>query len=129
MIVMQRRIMRTSDAAPASMDTAAARAALFAPVRLGPIEARNRFVKCATYETRGVRGLVTDDLIAWHREFADGGVGMCTLAYCAVSGDGRTFPDQIVMREAALPGLRRFTDAMHAAGARAAIQLGHAGWF
>jgi 2,4-dienoyl-CoA reductase-like NADH-dependent reductase (Old Yellow Enzyme family) len=33
------------------------------------------------------------------------------------------------MREEALPGLRRFTDAIHAEGARAAIQLGHAGWF
>src|SRR6185295_7132495 len=53
----------------------------------------------------------------------------CTLAYCAVSGDGRTFPDQIVMCDEGLPGLRRFADAMHAAGARAAIQLGHAGWF
>jgi 2,4-dienoyl-CoA reductase-like NADH-dependent reductase (Old Yellow Enzyme family) len=33
------------------------------------------------------------------------------------------------MRDEALPGLRRFTDAIHAEGARAAIQLGHAGWF
>jgi 2,4-dienoyl-CoA reductase-like NADH-dependent reductase (Old Yellow Enzyme family) len=33
------------------------------------------------------------------------------------------------MRDEALPGLRRFTEAIHAEGARAAIQLGHAGWF
>jgi 2,4-dienoyl-CoA reductase-like NADH-dependent reductase (Old Yellow Enzyme family) len=33
------------------------------------------------------------------------------------------------MREEALPGLERFTRAMHAEGALAAIQLGHAGWF
>jgi 2,4-dienoyl-CoA reductase-like NADH-dependent reductase (Old Yellow Enzyme family) len=112
-----------------TLDPATARARLFAPVRLGPIEVRNRFVKCATYETRGREGLVTDELIAWHREFADGGVGTCTLAYCAVAGDGRTFPDQIVVSDEAAPGLRRFADAMHAAGARAAIQLGHAGWF
>jgi 2,4-dienoyl-CoA reductase-like NADH-dependent reductase (Old Yellow Enzyme family) len=112
-----------------ALDPAVARTRLFAPVRLGPLEARNRFVKCATYETRSSRGLVTDELIAWHREFADGGVGTCTLAYCAVAGDGRTFPDQIVIRDEAAPGLRRFADAMHASGARAAIQLGHAGWF
>jgi len=121
--------MVTAQPAPVSMDAAAARARLFSPARLGPIEMRNRFVKCATYETRSARGLVTDELVAWHREFAEGGIGTCTLAYCAVSGDGRTFPDQIVMREEAMPGLRRFADAMHAAGARAAIQLGHAGWF
>jgi 2,4-dienoyl-CoA reductase-like NADH-dependent reductase (Old Yellow Enzyme family) len=112
-----------------ALDPAAARARLFAPARLGPITVRNRFVKCATYETRGHAGLVTDELIAWHREFADGGVGTCTLAYCAVAGEGRTFPDQIVVRDEAVPGLRRFTEAMHDAGAGAAIQLGHAGWF
>src|ERR671935_35214 len=99
----------------------AARLRLFAPARLGPIEVRNRFVKCATYETRSDRGLVTDGLIAWHREFAAGGAGMCTLAYCAVAPDGRTFPDQIVVGDAAMPGLERFTHAMHAEGAAAAI--------
>jgi 2,4-dienoyl-CoA reductase-like NADH-dependent reductase (Old Yellow Enzyme family) len=54
---------------------------------------------------------------------------MTTLAYCSVSADGRTFKDQIWMRPDAAPGLARFADAIHAEGARAAIQLGHAGWF
>jgi 2,4-dienoyl-CoA reductase-like NADH-dependent reductase (Old Yellow Enzyme family) len=102
---------------------------VFTPQRLGPIELRNRIVKCGTNEGMSRGGLVTDQLIAWHREFAAGGVGMTTLAYCAVSGDGRTFRDQIWMRDAALQGLQRFTEAMHAEGARTAIQLGHAGWF
>ena len=102
---------------------------LFGPARLGPIELRNRVVKCGTNEGMSRDGLVTDPLIAWHREFAAGGVGMTTLAYCSVSADGRTFPHQMWMRAEAVPGLRRFTDAMHAEGARAAIQIGHAGWF
>lgn len=102
---------------------------LFAPARLGPIELPNRVIKCATYETRSSAGLVTDELIEWHREFAAGGVGMTTLAYCSVASDGRTFRDQIWLRDEALPGLRRFSEAMHHEGARAAIQLGHAGWF
>ena len=38
---------------------------LFSPVRLGPVELRNRFVKCATYETRSRAGLVTDELVDW----------------------------------------------------------------
>lgn len=103
--------------------------ALFAPARLGPITLRNRVVKSGTNEGMARGGLVTDALIAWHREIAAGGVGMTTLAYCAVSADGRTYRDQIWMRPEAADGLRRFTDAMHAEGARAAIQLGHAGWF
>lgn len=102
---------------------------ILSPTRLGPITLRNRIVKCATYETRCRDGLVTDDLIDWHREAAAGGVAMTTLAYCSVAADGRTFKDQIVMRPAAVPGLARFAAAMHAEGAKAALQLGHAGWF
>lgn len=102
---------------------------VFSPARLGPIELRNRIVKCGTNEGMSRAGLVTDPLIAWHREFTTGGVGMTTLAYCSVAADGRTFRDQIWMRDEALAGLRRFTEAMHADGARTAIQLGHAGWF
>jgi 2,4-dienoyl-CoA reductase-like NADH-dependent reductase (Old Yellow Enzyme family) len=99
------------------------------PTRLGPLALRNRIVKCATYETRSEGGLVTDALIDWHRELAAGGVAMTTLAYCSVSADGRTFKDQIWMRPEAVSGLARFTDAVHAEDAKAAIQLGHAGWF
>jgi 2,4-dienoyl-CoA reductase-like NADH-dependent reductase (Old Yellow Enzyme family) len=99
------------------------------PARIGLLTLRNRVVKAATYETRAKDGLVTDALIDWHRELAAGGVAMTTLAYCSVSSDGRTFRDQIWMRDEAEPGLRRFTDAIHDEGAKAAIQLGHAGWF
>ncbi len=102
---------------------------ILSPTRLGPLALRNRIVKCATYETRAADGLVTDALVDWHREIAAGGVAMTTLAYCSVAADGRTFKDQIVMRPAAAPGLARFAAAMHAEGAKAAIQIGHAGWF
>ena len=103
--------------------------AVFAPGRLGPVTLRNRIVKCGTHEGMSEDGLVTDRLIDWHREFAAGGIGMTTLAYCSVASEGRTFRHQIWMREEALPGLHRFAEAMHAEGALAAIQLGHAGWF
>ncbi len=103
--------------------------ALFEPARLGPIEVRNRTVKAATYESLGREGLVTEELIAWHREIADGGVGISTLSYCSVSMDGRTFRDQLVMRPEAVPGLARFCQAIRATGSTPAVQLGHAGWF
>lgn len=101
----------------------------FTTYRLGPLDLRNRVVKCGTNEGLSRNGLVTDALIDWHRRFATGGVAITTLAYCSVSAEGRTFADQIWMRDEALPGLRRFVSAIHAEGARAAIQLGHAGWF
>jgi 2,4-dienoyl-CoA reductase-like NADH-dependent reductase (Old Yellow Enzyme family) len=54
---------------------------------------------------------------------------MTTVAYCAVSGDGRTFRDQLYMRPEIVPDLRRLTTAVHAGGAAACIQLGHCGAF
>lgn len=99
----------------------------FSPVRLGPVQLRNRIVKAATSEGRSPDGLVTDDLIDFHRSFADGGVGMTTVAYCCVSPQGASAPGQIVMNGDALPGLRKLTDAVHNAGAGISAQLGHAG--
>ncbi|MFE6891421.1 NADH:flavin oxidoreductase [Streptomyces sp. NPDC057694] len=101
--------------------------ALFGPARLGPLTLRNRFVKAATFEgmTRGSR--VSDELIAFHRRHAAGGVAMTTVAYCAVAPEGRTERHQLWMRPELLPGLRRLTDAVHAEGAAVSAQIGHAG--
>ena len=100
---------------------------LFEPARLGPLTLRNRFIKAATYEGLSRRGLVTDELIDFHLGPAAGGVGMTTVAYCAVTRDGRTERNQIVWRDEAVPGLRALTDAIHAEGAAASAQIGHGG--
>ena len=98
-----------------------------APARLGPIQLRNRVIKAATYEGMCRDSLVTDELIAFHREVAAGGVAMTTVAYCAVAPEGRTERHQLYWRAEALPGLRRLTDAVHAEGAAVSAQIGHAG--
>ncbi|NKY86889.1 NADH:flavin oxidoreductase [Nocardia veterana] len=100
---------------------------IFEPVDLGPITLRNRVIKAATFEGRTPDALVTDELIEFHREIAAGGVGMSTIAYCAVAPGGRTDRHQIWMRPEAVPGLRRLTDAIHAEGAKVSAQIGHAG--
>lgn len=100
---------------------------VFAPATLGPLTLRNRVIKAATFEGRTPEALVTDDLIEFHREVAAGGVAMTTVAYCAVAPGGRTDRHQIWMRPEAVPGLRRLTDAVHAEGAAASAQIGHAG--
>ena len=100
---------------------------VFSPVKLGPIMLRNRIIKAATFEGRTPGALVTDDLIAFHQAIAAGGVGMTTIAYCAVSPGGRTDGKQMWMRPEALPGLRRLTEAVHAEGAAISAQIGHAG--
>lgn len=99
----------------------------FAPARLGPLTLRNRVVKAATFEGRTPQGLVSDELVAFHREMAAGGVALTTVAYCAVAPEGRTERRQIHMRPEALPGLRRLAAAVHAEGAAVSAQIGHAG--
>jgi 2,4-dienoyl-CoA reductase-like NADH-dependent reductase (Old Yellow Enzyme family) len=58
---------------------------VFSPAKLGPLTLRNRIIKAATFEAASPDALVTDDLINYHRRPAAGGVGMTTVAYCAVS--------------------------------------------
>ncbi|HET9876486.1 MAG TPA: NADH:flavin oxidoreductase [Mycobacterium sp.] len=100
---------------------------VFSPAKLGPVTLRNRIIKAATFEARTPDALVTDDLIRYHQLPAAGGVGMTTVAYCAVAPGGRTSGGQIWMRPEAVAGLRRLTDAIHAEGAAVSAQIGHAG--
>src|ERR1700751_4467415 len=100
---------------------------VLSPAKLGPITLRNRTIKSATFEPRTPGALASDDLIEYHRLPAAGGVGMTTVAYCAVSPGGRTEGNGLWMRPEAVPGLRRLTDAIHAEGAAVSAQIGHAG--
>ena len=99
------------------------------PGRLGPLTLRNRFIKAATFEGMTPDGAPTERLIRFHRAIAAGGVAMTTVAYCSVSDVGRTFSDQIVMSSGVRAPLTELTRSVHEAGAHAAVQLGHAGFF
>jgi len=100
---------------------------VLAGATLGPLTLRNRVIKAATFEGMTPDGLVTDELVEFHRRVAAGGVGMTTVAYLAVSPEGRTHRQSIHLREAALPGLQRLAAAVHDQGAAVAGQVGHAG--
>lgn len=100
---------------------------VFAPATLGPLTLRNRVIKAATFEGRSRKQEASDGLVAFHRRMAAGGVGMSTVAYCAVSPEGSTDGRTIVLRPDVVTSLRRLTDAIHAEGAAASAQIGHAG--
>jgi 2,4-dienoyl-CoA reductase-like NADH-dependent reductase (Old Yellow Enzyme family) len=103
-------------------------AGVFAPARLGPIALRNRIIKAATFEGRTPKRVVTPELIEFHRRFAAGGVGMSTVAYCAVTRAGTTDGHQIVLDDPEVSvGLRALVEAVHGEGAAVAAQIGHAG--
>lgn len=99
----------------------------FAPARLGPLTLRNRIIKAATFEGVMPRGAVTDDLVEFHRRVARGGAAMTTVAYCAVAPGGRVHRNTLTMSDELAGDLQRLTDAVHAEGAAAAAQIGHAG--
>src|SRR5262245_37570845 len=99
----------------------------FAPAQLGPVTLRNRIIKAATFEGMTREHVVSDGLIEFHRRMAAGGVGMTTVAYCAVSPDGCGTPNEIILTDDTVPGLQRLADVIHGEGAAVSAQLGHAG--
>ena len=111
----------------AAKATSPAKRAVFAPAPLGPLTLRNRIIKAATFEGVMPGGAVSDALIELHRGIAHGGAAMSTVAYLAVSPEGRTDRHCVLLTADALDDLRRLTDAIHEHGAAAAAQIGHAG--
>lgn len=100
---------------------------LFTPVTLGPLTLCNRSIRSAAFESMCPGNVPSPQLLDYHRSVAAGGVGMTTVAYAAVTRSGLSFDRQLWMRPEIVPGLRELTDAVHAEGAAASIQLGHCG--
>ncbi|MBQ0124436.1 MAG: NADH:flavin oxidoreductase [Bacteroidales bacterium] len=100
---------------------------LFTPYKLGPVTLRNRVIRSAAFESMGKDFGPTEDLKNYHVSVARGGVGMTTLAYAAVNRGGISFNSQLWLRDEIVPALKDITDAIHAEGAAASIQIGHCG--
>ncbi len=100
---------------------------LFTPYQLGPITLRNRIIRSAAFENMCPGNKPSKQLQDYHVSVAHGGVGMTTVAYCAVDLSGVSFDGQLYIHDEILPDLKRLTDAIHAEGAKASIQLGHCG--
>ncbi len=108
-------------------DTISAPKSPFEPARLGPLQLKNRIIKAATFEGVMPRGAVSEDLIDFHTRVAAGGAAMTTVAYCAVSMNGRVSRDTMVFTEDLIPDLIRLTDSVHEHDTRISAQIGHAG--
>ena len=104
-------------------------ASLFEPGRIGPIEVPNRVVM-ASMTTRGAdeAGFVTPQTLAYFEARARGGVGLITVEMASPERCGRHRRRELgIYDDRFLPGLSQLTTAIHAQGAKASIQLGHAG--
>lgn len=100
---------------------------LFTPYKLGPLTLRNRTIRSAAFESMGKDFGPTERLKDYHVSVARGGVGMTTVAYASVNRSGVSFNKQLWLRPEIAAGLRDMTDAIHAEGAAAGIQIGHCG--
>jgi 2,4-dienoyl-CoA reductase-like NADH-dependent reductase (Old Yellow Enzyme family) len=102
---------------------------LFTPKQIGSVTIRNRTVMPAmTTRLADREGFVTDATIAYFEARAKGGTGLVTVEMASPERVGRhRFHELGIYDNRFLPGLRRLTDAIHKHGAKASIQLGHAG--
>ena len=96
---------------------------LFTPFKLGPIELRNRTIRSAAFENMAYGNKPSEDLKNYHVSVARGGVGMTTVAYCAVDRSGVSFDGQLYVYDEIKPALKELTDAVHAEGAKVSMQL------
>lgn len=102
---------------------------LFTPARINTLEVPNRFVRSATYDGGAEPGgLVSDWQIGLYQALARGGVGLIVSGIFHVTPEGRISPAQNgLFDDRFIPGLERLARAVHAQGAKLAVQLFHAG--
>jgi len=100
---------------------------LFQPIRLNALELPNRIVMPAMHLAMADEGRVTDPIVAFYAERARGGAALVTVGYATVDEHSGA-PDCLGAHDDAfLPGLTRLAATIHQGGARASIQLNHAG--
>jgi len=101
----------------------------FFPIQLRDLKLKNRFIKTATYEGMSKDGVPDDRLFELHASMAANDVALTTVAYGAVSEDGLTHEDQMVIDVTAIPHLEKLADVVHEKGGKISIQLTHCGYF
>ena len=102
---------------------------LLTPASIGSLTIKNRVIMAPmTTRLATEDGYVTDASIAYFCARARGGVGLITVEMASPEIEGRHRAHELgIYGDQYLPGLTRLVDALHASGAKASIQLGHAG--
>lgn len=99
---------------------------LLAPGRIGPMELRNRMVMTAMGTMLAEEGgLCGERLRAYYEERAKGGVGLIVMGSVGVGYPvGASMPRPVaISTDAHIPGIRALAEAVHAHGAKLALQL------
>ncbi|MBV9562821.1 MAG: FAD-dependent oxidoreductase [Bradyrhizobium sp.] len=102
---------------------------LFAPGKVGTLDVPNRIVFAATSsELADKDGYIGDEAVEFYAERARGGAGLIVVEATYVEQAGkRLHHNAMVHDDRFIPGLRKLADAVHAEGAKIALQLAHGG--
>ena len=100
---------------------------LFTPLNIGQLALKNRIYMPAMHMAMCVDFEVTDPLVAFYAARAKGGAGMICVGYATVDELAGNTQNIGAHDDRFLPGLTRLAAAIKDNGARAAIQLNHAG--
>ena len=102
---------------------------LFQPLTIASLELPNRVLMTTVKLGYGTpQGEVTERHIAFYVRRAEGGVGLITTEPLYIHPNGRELPTQLGVHDDGLvDGLRRLTEAVHAAGGRIMAHINHAG--
>jgi 2,4-dienoyl-CoA reductase-like NADH-dependent reductase (Old Yellow Enzyme family)/thioredoxin reductase len=104
-------------------------AKLFSPGHVGSLELPNRIVFAATSsELADSEGFVGDDAVEYYAERARGGTGLIIVEATYIEQEGKRLHHNAMLHEDRfIPGQRKIVEAVHAAGAKIALQLNHGG--
>ncbi len=102
---------------------------LFEPFRIGHLTVPNRVIMAPmNVGYAGIRGEVTEQLLAYYETRARSGVGMVIVEASYVREDGRNLYGALgIYSDELLPGLSRLAEAIKCHGPVAAIEIVHAG--
>jgi len=103
---------------------------LMSPAFIGKVEIRNRIVTAPLWTGYGSKeGFVTPRTLAYYSEKASGGAGLITIEYTHVDPIvSKSAPGQLGLYEdECIGGFALLAQAIHDWGAKAAVQLAHAG--
>ncbi|KAH6604667.1 hypothetical protein Trco_006374 [Trichoderma cornu-damae] len=101
---------------------------LFQPLRMRSVELHNRFVVAPMCQFSADDGHLTDYHLVHLGQLALHGTGLIMAEATAIEPRGRISPqDSGLWKDSQIAPMRRVTDFIHSQGAKAAIQIAHAG--
>lgn len=102
---------------------------LFTPIQIGCLQLKNRIIGAATVTNMAtVDGSVSERTIAHYARRSQGGAALVTVEMTAFHPSGRAWVYMLnLWDDKYISGFERLVDAIHAAGAKCTIQLGHGG--